>query len=232
MTSLESGQSLNPGDYLLSPDRQSVFTLQKDGNLVQYNDFRPVWFSATNGYTPSRLVMQTDGNLVLYNNVNQPLWNTETAGNPGARLVTQSDGNLVLYSSTNTAIWATYSLARPDNLSTVNHTLRSHSTLFQGQQIETADRKYRLVLQPDGNLVLYSQSRALWATYTLGEIKPYLVIQADGNLVLYRSNGVPLWHTFTSRQGPSKLVMQADGNLVLYNPVGQPTWNTATQGQQ
>jgi hypothetical protein len=230
MTALESGQSIIPGDYLLSPDRQSVFILQKDGNLVLYTDYRPVWFTSTRGYSLSRLVMQTDGNLVLYDTANRPLWNSETSGHPGARLVTQTDGNLVVYSSANVPLWASYTLSRPDNLSTVNYSLSS-AILFQGQQLETADRKYRLVLQQDGNLVLYSPTRALWATHIYAT-RPYLVAQSDGNLVLYNSAGQPIWHTQTSGQGAVQLKMQSDGNLVLYNSAGKPLWNTATQGQQ
>jgi len=40
-------------------------------------------------------------------------------------------------------------------------------------------------MQTDGNLVLYSGSKAIWATMTNGYPGAYLSLQDDGNLVVY-----------------------------------------------
>lgn len=74
---------------------------------------------------------------------------------------------------------------------------------------------YRLVMQSDGNLVLYGRSKALWSTGTIGRDADRLVVQSDGNLVLYSSKKVPLWSSCTAGDGPDRLVLQSDGNLVL-----------------
>jgi len=50
-----------------------------------------------------------------------------------------------------------------------------------------------LIMQLDGNLVLYSGSTPLWHSGTAGNPGAYLNVQDDGNLVVYSSGDVPLW---------------------------------------
>lgn len=57
---------------------------------------------------------------------------------------------------------------------------------------------YRLIMQGDGNLVLYtSTNKALWSTRTAGHPGARLVMQGDGNLVLYSSTNKTLWDSHT-----------------------------------
>jgi hypothetical protein len=227
---LTQNQSLRFNEYLLSSDAQSVITIQRDGSLAAIANFKTAWSSGSvGGNSSNRLIMQSDGNLVLYSAANVPLWNTETQGNPGAYLYIQTDGNLVLYSAANVPLWATYTIHVPDHLSYIN-TILNTGLLYPGQQINTADRKYKLILQPDGNLVLYSPTRALWATGTDGKPTAFLAMQPDGNLVLYDKDLRPLWNSRTGGIGTLRLIMQPDGNLVLYDRSNRPVWNTATQG--
>lgn len=232
-TNLPSGGILNKGDYLMSPDSQSVLTLQRNGNLALYSNFKLEWETGILGTSANRALMQPDGNLVVYSQSNQALWSSQTQGNPGARLVLQTDGNMVIYNGS-TPIWATYTLHNPDHLSYIN-TLISQgiggiARLYPGQSIDTADRRYRMVLQTDGNLVLYSPSRAIWATGTDGKQAAFLALQPDGNLVLYDTSGRPLWYSSTAGNGLLRLIMQPDGNLVLYNKINTPVWHTSTSG--
>jgi hypothetical protein len=231
-TSLDSGGTLNSGGNLLSPDSQTSFAVQKDGNLVLYSNFQPGWSTGRVGGSGNRLLMQSDGNLVLYDQSMHPLWSTQTNGNPGAHLVLQTDGNMVLYSSSNSPLWATYTLHNPNHLSYINTALQN-GTMFQGQSIDTADRRYHLIFQRDGNLVLYSPTKAIWATGTDGKQSYFVAMQSDGNLVLYDNNIKPLWNSGTPGEfGGLRLVIQQDGNLVLYDNFDQPYWNTATNGMQ
>ena len=232
---LNSGETLNKGDTLLSTDSQSIVTLQNDGNVTQYSNFNIFWETGTQGSTASRLVMQTDGNLVLYNQSGVALWSSQTNGNPGARLVLQTDSNMVIYSASNVPLWASYTLHNPDHLSYVNTFIRPGQTnarLYPGQSIDTADRRYKLLLQTDGNLVLYSPNRATWATGTDGKQVSFLAMQLDGNLVLYDKSGRPLWYSGTAGRGSLRLVVQQDGNLVLYDHINRPFWHTVTAGVQ
>lgn len=229
---LSAGQSLARDDFLLSTDRNSVLTLRGDGDLVLYSNGLVPWHTGAFDRTGSRLVMQADGNLVLYNGSGQALWNTETGGNPNARLVLQTDGNLVLYSASNVPLWASYSISVPDNLSYTNITLPTNGRMYPGQVFSTADRRYKLIMQTDGNLVLYSPSRAIWASGTDGKQTAFVAMQSDGNLVLYERGGRPLWYTGTANRPNLRLVIQQDGNLVMYNPTAQAIWNTQTAGAQ
>ena len=78
-----------------------------------------------------------------------------------------------------------------------------------------------LIVQPDGNLVVYSHGAALWQAGTAGgcvDQSSRLELGGDGNLVLYGCAGSPLWETGTAGKGGAgaALVMQPDRSLVLY----------------
>lgn len=97
-----------------------------------------------------------------------------------------------------------------------------------GDQLMSRNHRYRLVLQRDGNLVLYTDRRhPLWASNTQGERVEKCVMQRDGNLVLYHHNGRPVWATNTADKPGAYLHLQNDGNLVIYEPRGVWASNTA-----
>lgn len=91
---------------------------------------------SSNGYVA---YMQGDGNFVVYNPSGTAVWNTHTAGHPGAHLSVQVDGNVVLYASNGDALWSTKTASRDMVPS-------------------------KLVMQGDGNLVLYAGTVALWSS--------------------------------------------------------------------
>jgi hypothetical protein len=91
---------------------------------------------------------------------------------------------------------------------------------------------YELVLQDDGNLVIYNASgRALWASNTDIHNPTQAVMQTDGNFVIY-SGGHALWATGTN-DGGQALCFQDDGNLVVYTTIiahcyGNALWASGT----
>lgn len=94
--------------------------------------------------------------------------------------------------------------------------------LLAGHELRTANGG-RLIMQGDGNLVLYAPSgQPLWATDTRGKPATRAQFQKDGNLVIRsrRGYGVPegtgYWDSGTARRGVTSLVFQTDGNLVWY----------------
>lgn len=100
----------------------------------------------------------------------------------------------------------------------------------------TASRYYAcLVMQGDGNLVLYDSrnadpenwrfGRAMWDTNTNNRGR-WMHFQTDGNFVVYRGVSDPVW---AARSQPGyTLQVQTDGNLVVYNRAGAPLWATNT----
>ncbi len=105
---LITGQSLHMGESIKSLDGKHTLILQRDGNLVLYNDqAKPIWASGTVG-TGDYFVLQADSNLVLYDNTGKPLHAWGGQGTGANHLVVQNDGNLVLYKDVPLkAIWAT-----------------------------------------------------------------------------------------------------------------------------
>ncbi len=99
--------------------------------------------------------------------------------------------------------------------------------LNNNQSIVSADGRFRLTMQPDGNLVIYQGSQALWATNTWGKPVTRTAMQNDGNLVLYDNNSAVYWASNTWTYGGGYLVMQNDGNLVIYQG-GLARWASGT----
>ena len=56
----------------------------------------------------------------------------------------------------------------------------------------------------------------------------YLIMQGDGNLVLYTKFGQPIWDTKTYGKPttPDHAAMQGDGNFVVYDAAGKPYWDS------
>jgi hypothetical protein len=104
------------------------------------------------------LTMQTDNNLVVYNAQNQAQWASNTRGSGAVKAAVQTDGNFVLYDKNNNAVWS------------------SGSTLYYFTQNNEAyllpvDPQPALVMQNDGNLVLYwkyvgNPNYAVWSSKT------------------------------------------------------------------
>jgi hypothetical protein len=76
-------------------------------------------------------------------------------------------------------------------------------------------------MQGDGNLVLYHEGGAVWATYTSGSGN-FLVMEPEGNLVVYHG-GTALWNSTTWGFPGADLQLQNDGNLVVYEN-GHAIW--------
>lgn len=102
--------------------------------------------------------------------------------------------------------------------------------LLPSQILVSTNRRYALVMQTDGNIVLYPIGRtdALWASGTSGRRVAWLAMQDDGNLVLYSPSGSALWSSGTHGDSVAYAVLQDDGNFVIYRPDGHPLWSTGT----
>jgi GH25 family lysozyme M1 (1,4-beta-N-acetylmuramidase) len=100
--------------------------------------------------------------------------------------------------------------------------------LGPGASVTSCDGRFQLVMQTDGNVVLYAHGIALWATGTNGKGGYLFVMQGDGNLVLYSNAGCPMWASNTSGHPGAFFAVQSDGNLVIYTSAGTPLWSSGT----
>ena len=99
-----------------------------------------------------------------------------------------------------------------------------------GSKLMSSNGDYTLIMQTDGNLVIYCRGNPTWGSGTTGKtIRGGLYFQSDCNLVLYDPSGA-VWQSGTQGDGATKMIMQDDGNFVLYNN-GNPVWATGTTGK-
>jgi len=104
-------------------------------------------------------------------------------------------------------------------------------TLGEGQGLTSCDGRFQLVMQTDGNLVLYQAGvGAIWHSVTFNTDGDRAVMQTDGNLVVYGPSGA-LFHTGTWGNPGAFLAVQDDGNLVVYSAGGAPLWASGTDGR-
>ena len=120
-----------------------------------------------------------------------------------------------------------------DSMNGVPYTqIRTGTVLQPGRAFKSPNGRAELVMQSDGNLVVYDLSRpgyALWASNTPGHPGATAVMQVDGNFVVYDKNRRPLWATGTNKYSGSWAAIQDDGNFVVY--IGsKPTWASGTNG--
>jgi hypothetical protein len=148
-----------------------------------------------------------------------------------------TDGSSVMNGGTCGVNWAGFSYydqvallsLYPVTLGGANN-LQPGQQLTQGQVLRSSDGRFILVMQGDGNLVIYYYNVALWSSVTAGNSSiNRAIMQTDGNFVLYDTNNVAHWSTITAGYSGSYIVMQDDGNLVIYQN-GVPRWSSNTTG--
>jgi hypothetical protein len=114
--------------------------------------------------------------------------------------------------------------------STTPNYLAPNQGLSINSSIVSPNGKYRLIMQADGNMVLYSPNRPIWWTGTQNTGATLFVIQADGNMVIYTPTRY-VWASWTQNRGAKTLFLQDDGNLVMYDTNFRPVWNSGTAGR-
>jgi len=98
-------------------------------------------------------------------------------------------------------------------------TMSAGQRLSAGQSLSSSNGGYRLTMQADCNLVVYtSAGAAKWGSSTnRNDAGCHADVLADGNLVIYTSGGQAVWASNTGGFNGAALRMQDDGNLVIYH---------------
>ncbi len=222
--SLAPGATLKDGDVLASCGGRLRFVMQGDGNLVLYlaRSGTALWASSTFGGAGSRAVMQGDGNLVVYDRAGKARWDSQTHGHPGARLAVQDDGNAVVYARGGKALWASHS-----EIALARCGLDPDERMKVGQTVLACNEKFGLVVQNDGDLVVYSSAgQAVWRTRTYATGASFAHMQLDGNFVLRDSAGKALWSTGTAGHPFSALWVEDDGTLSIHSRDHHELWTS------
>ena len=108
-------------------------------------------------------------------------------------------------------------------------TMMPGESLSPGESISSPSGQYQLILQHDGNLVLYDTSgpTPLWDSRTVGRSDRTLIMQPDGNLVLYELPVTPfdaLWHSRTYDWPGAFLTVRDDGTMTIGHTDGRVLW--------
>jgi hypothetical protein len=173
--------------------------------------------------------MEHDGNLLLQSETGCALWDTHTDHHDGATLALENGGNLVLYDGKR-ALWSSGTGGIPDKPTHCGAIDPDHG-LAPGESIFACDGHHELIMQTDGNLVLYHVGGgAIWASNTHGTPSRYADMQTDGNFVVYELGAKPTYSTGTHGHDGAYLAVQDDGNLVVYDG-SQAVWSSKTNGK-
>jgi PASTA domain len=228
---LTANEGLAVGGSLRSPNG-FVLALQADGNLVVYAQHGlPLWASNTAGHTDVwYLQMEPDGNLVLHDQNDLAMWTSGTDGHPGASAVMLDDGDFVINDAAGSPLWATDTVVPPQPPPPARgDRLQPGEGLIFGGTLVSGDGRFTVILQADGNLVLYAPgTKPLWASNTADPTVWDAVMQSDGNLVVYNRDQVPLFATGTDGHPGAWAIIQNDGNFVVYDAASKPLWATNT----
>jgi hypothetical protein len=214
---LTRGESLRSenGAYELIHQRDGNVVLNR---VRQGQDPELLWQTGTAGRDTTHLIIQPDGNLVLYQQ-HTPIWHSGSLigrRNFNIKLEVGNDGDLMI-TDDETRIWASgvarrdrlrareslqrgQALRSPNGEYTLIHQGDGNVVLYrfyrkEGQKVLWQTRTDRqmtrhLVLQHDGNLVLYDVSRPIWSLLEKPrgqQLKVELRLQDDGNLVAYEN---------------------------------------------
>jgi subtilisin family serine protease len=131
----------------------------------------------------------------------------------------------ILYADATVNVVGNPGAGSPNRLLFVNQTTSTHyltrgQALAPNQFLRSANGLFTLVMQSDGNLVIYNQlNQAIWHINRFGT-PVQAAFQTDGNFVVYHSivgrGVVAVWDTHTANTAANLLVLQDDSNLVLY----------------
>jgi DNA-binding beta-propeller fold protein YncE len=111
--------------------------------------------------------------------------------------------------------------------SSATGTLKAGSVLAPGNILYSPNHKYGLVMQTDGNLVLYNQAKQwLWSSQTSSK-GAEAAFQTDGNLVVYSTAKKALWASGTKATASAVLEMGNTGDLVIKSSAsGAELWSS------
>jgi hypothetical protein len=241
-SSMAAGETLKPGQFLLSPNGRFMLAMEPDGDLVtsERPTGTPTWATGSGGHPGAYAILQGDGNLIVYPKgrsaplTGQPtsaLWQSETNGHPGASVRLLDSGNLVIRSHVGAAVlWQSGSV--PGD---IGSQLLSGDMLHPGQFLQSPNGAYRLSNDGErGVLRLYAVARpgcARWREPAAGVAASSAVMQTDGNFVLYTPGASRMaWQSGTSGQAGADIVLENDGSLVLATSQGVLLWQVGASG--
>lgn len=213
-----------------------------------------VWSTKTAGKGATIVRVRNDGQVVLLNSGGTLLWSSASPASFRGHIVqwsgdTKTQKTSWYVTSDQRRLWipdtATYTwlksigapgpTALPTNVldrlsdqvgfhAAAGNGMTAGRTLRRGMYIKSSDGRFKMILQGDGNLVVYGPTGAIWSAKR-SDID-YVVFQGDGNLVGYRNGAAASWASGTGGKGATSLTLQNDGRAVIRTAAGAELWAT------
>ena len=107
----------------------------------------------------------------------------------------------------------------------VDNPMVGGTQLAINQLILSPNKSFKLLMQPDGNLVVYQTKdlKVMWASNTMNSGAMVAKMQPDGNFVLYNASNSAKWATGTNGHPGAILNLLDTGDLVVYTSISNLT---------
>ncbi len=103
--------------------------------------------------------------------------------------------------------------------------LQPGQSLTSGQELQSPNGRYELVMASDGNLRLNSSAGSLvWATDLGQQPGAHALLRRDGNFVVQGKDGRLLWATNTDGTCAQAVIVEDTGRAILSSGTGAPLW--------
>jgi hypothetical protein len=120
-----------------------------------------------------------------------------------------------------------------DKITSYKNVIVPGAKLTANSKITSPNGTYALIMQSDGNLVLYKGSTATFSIkysglpYAGGASNRIAIMQSNGNFEVQNTDGTVVWQSYTTGNPGSFLALTDDGALSIYNPISEKIWSTS-----
>ncbi|XP_068160386.1 B-type lectin plumieribetin-like [Antennarius striatus] len=106
--------------------------------------------------------------------------------------------------------------------------MSKNDELRKGDSLLSNNKMFEAIFQDDGNFVIYTHGKALWATGTDGSDAFRLCLQGNCNLILYNERNDARWSSWSGKLEANmcRLQLTDEGKLELYREA-QRIWSSA-----
>jgi len=233
---LRAGQQLSSGQSLTSHDGRYTAIMQGDGNFVVYRiaDGVAIWNAGTTGTGADHAVMQGDGNFVIYTADGRAVWWTGTSAELGLPNAFTVDDRGMAAVVAYAPVWVTNTVT-PGGSFPADPLVFQYGFRFERGVVYNGPNGNQWTFQTDGNLVLYHNGKAVWASNVLrAHGGPAIYAVFERHLTTWNDSGY-VWQGadtesypagFSHETGPNKplvlgadsayLNIQSDGNAAVW----------------
>ena len=106
---------------------------------------------------------------------------------------------------------------------------------MKGDFIHSPSGNMKLLMQEDGDIVIYCKDKPIWSAMSSGDDIDRLYFYDDCNLAVVRNDRSYAWSTDThatpNKPTPEVLTILDEGNLILSTTSGQVVWDTLSYGK-